>query len=328
MKALVIAGIGIAPGKTTVAAGLAQAWLGKGRSVGYLKVSPNASGISSLAEADTEFLAAALGIQARVGWNGSVLSEAQAFSGSNVLLVELSGDMHDPQAHEQLGHLTQAFDASLLLVAGYRQRLELGVASAVAQEAPGRWVGLLVNGVPESPLASKGVSAAMTSLESGIVDLGRLPESRALLGFCIGDLAEYLEASFLGGSHLKDGLIEHLVVGANAADPTGSFFKPRSAAAVFCRVDRPDIQLVALNHPVRCLVLTGKGHPQTSVLNLAEDAGVAMLRVNAPTIPTIERLDGLVNAVRFRQRAKLPVIRDLVEQRLSLQPLEEALGIA
>ena len=318
MKALIIAGIGTAPGKTTIAAGLAQMWSEKGKQVAFIKVSDAAD------DGDAAFMADALGAQSRhlsisEASDRAALAEHQ---GKDVVLVELAGDVATGT------RIAAALDAALLYVIGYPQQLDTTTAAAMAQGQRERWVGVVVNGVPQSPMAATKVADGLAELSGGVAILGAVPESRALLGFCVGDLSDYLHASYLGGAHLKDGLIESLIVGANAADPTGNFFAPRSAAAVFCRVDRPDVQLGALNHPVRCLVLTGSGHVQASILNLAEDAGVAVLRVDEPTIPVLERLNGLAPQVRFRQRAKLPVAAGLLKEQLDLGTLEAALGAA
>lgn len=155
-----------------------------------------------------------------------------------------------------------------------------------------------------------------------------LPETRALYGFTVGELADYLHASFLCLPQQREGLIEHLMVGANPPDPALSYFAPRPNKAVFCRADRPDIQLAALDTTTRCLVLAGGGPLQTSLVNRAEDEGVPVLQVAGGVIETVGRLDGLVERVRFHQAAKLPVMQALLEQRLDFQGLEQALGLS
>ena len=314
MKPLIIAGLGVAPGKTTLAAGLAQTLLERGKQLAYIKV-------SDVDDGDADFLAAALSLASKRLSATRITSDAILAddAGKDIALVEVSGSV------EQATGVAAALKGALLYVIGYPAELDAATAVALAASQQGRWTGVVVNGVPSGPIAANKVAAELAGLPEGVVAVGQLPESRALLGFCVGDLADHLQATYLGGAQLKDGLIESLIVGANAADPTDDFFAPRSGAAVFCRIDRPDIQLGALNHPVRCLVLTGEGHPQAFIINLAEDAGVAVLQVPKPTIPVLEQLNGLPERVRFHQQAKLPVAAGMVNEALDLSSLTAAL---
>lgn len=210
---------------------------------------------------------------------------------------------------------TEYPDAKVLLVIGYRQGLQ-------APELSEHTVGIVVNGVPAKSLER------VWRLFDGLPLLGLLPEERALMGFSVGDLARHLGAEYLVPPQGDGEIVEHLMLGANITDTATTYFIPKEHMAVFCRCDRPDLQLAALNQSVRCLVLTGTGFLQASVIHRAGDMSVPVLRVPDDTLDVLARLDGLVEGQRFRQEAKVLPMAALMERHFDFEALDTALGIA
>ena len=311
MTALILAGIGAAAGKTALACGIAGRWQPAGKRVTYASVGPDAAeqaafvaGALSLDAADCVAVAAPVDL---------------TLPPADVTLVELADSLS-----MYAGALAQRLEGRVLLVARYRQHLSAAGLLAQRQQ---HMAGVVVNGVParftlplreqlQEPLAAAGVPL-----------LGLVPEERALMGFTVGELASHLGATYLCRPDRADELIENLMLGPNAADPAFSYFQAKPRTAIICRANRPDLQLTALEAPVNCMVFTGNGHVQTSVVYRAEDAGVPILAVPDDTIGAVHRLDGLVERVRFRQAAKTAVVQDLVDGRLDWARLEHALGL-
>ena len=266
MTTLVINGIGDAPGKTAIAAGLARHWKNAGRSVGYL--GPGA-----------DFISKTLG----VGETGDI--------------VIADGGPGDGPA---------------LTVVGYEQGLTL-------PETPANGVGMVVNCVPEKSLDR------VRELMNGA--LAVLPESRTLMGFTIGEMARHLGTEYLVAPQGDGALIEHLMIGANITDTATSYFMPKGPLAVFCRCDRPDLQLAALNQGAVCLVLVSVGLVQASVVHRAEGMGIPVLRTTDEALDVLARLDGLVEGQRFRQEAKVPAIAALMDRHFDFGALDRALGL-
>jgi BioD-like phosphotransacetylase family protein len=298
LNTLLLAGLNAPAGKTALAAGITAVVQSQGRSVSYVK-----SG--STGHEDVAFLAAGLGIAAR-----SVTPPPAA----DVAVVEWPGDLADG------ARLAEELGATAAVVVRYRQGLTAAtVLDALASLALKPAV--VFNAVPEAvrPAFERRVVAPVAA--AGLTVLGVVPETPSLLGFSVGELATALDAEFLVLPDRGEGLIESLLLGANAPDPAVSYFQPHPHSALFCRSDRPDIQLAALDSPVRCLVFCGAGYRQTSVLYRAEDLGVPVLQVATGVLETIARLTPLAEGVRFRQGAKIPIARDLVAAHLDLAAL-------
>ena len=291
-------------GKTALIAGLLRHTLDRGRTAAYHRVGDGAS-----AEADADFIRATFGISATHG-----AASASATNDTDTRYVEVSGPV------TEAADAAAALQGQVVVVVRYRQRLTAADIIEAVRPLGEALAGVVLNGVPNTTMLLRADTVA--SLESAGVLLGVIPESRPLMGFTVGELARHLDAGFLCLPEQTEGLIEHLILGANAPDPAVSYFQPRPYSAVICRSDRPDIQLAALDSPVRCLVFCGEGYLQTSVVYRAEDLGVPILKVAGDAIATVEQLSGLVDGLRFRQTAKVPVVRELVEQRLNLARLD------
>lgn len=322
MKALLITALGEAAGKTGLAVALGRRWQQQGRSVAYLRLNDGGP------HPDATFAGRILGLPGDGAATASLQDArraAAALGAPDVLLVEHGGSLDDPAAMEEASTTLEALDARALLVARYHQRLSAEAVQEKAEALGARLAGIVLNGVParRAGLVQERLVAPLQAASMPVRAV--LPETRALYGFTVGELADHLHARLLCLSEQREGLIENLMVGANPPDPALSYFAPMSNKAVFCRTDRPDIQLAALDTTTRCLVLAGGGPLQTSLVNRAEDEGVPVLQVTDGVIETVSRLDGLVERVRFHQAAKLPVMQALLEQHLDFQGLEQAL---
>lgn len=312
MAVVVIAGMGEAAGKTALACGLAGHLADRGTSVAY-------AAVGSQAQEHAAFVAGALKLQS----SAVAASDAPAtlvLPSAAITLVEVGAEL-------PVADTARALGGTALLVVRYHQRLTTREIIDAVGDQRALLAGVVVNAAPPRvilPLRE----AMIAGLEAaGIRLFGIVPEDRQLMGFTVGELAEHLHAAFLSGQNRRDVLLQALMVGANAADPAFSFFKAKPQTALICRANRPDQQLTALEQPVACMVFTGAGHVQQSVVYRADDAGVPILSVPTDTIDTVHALDGLVERTRFRQAAKVPVIQDLVDGRIDWPHFDAAFGL-
>ena len=185
----------------------------------------------------------------------------------------------------------------------------------------------MLNRVPASAIPEVREEVTDELARAGVSVLGIIPETRLLYGFTVGELADHLQAEYLCLPEKREPLIENVMLGGNPPDPAFVYFTPKPNKAVICRSDRPDIQLSVLDTDTRCMVFTGEGPIQTSVLYRAEDLGVPVLRVSTDTISTVQNLTGLVEGQRFRQQEKIPVLQGLLEQHLDFEKLGVSLGL-
>jgi BioD-like phosphotransacetylase family protein len=184
---------------------------------------------------------------------------------------------------------------------------------------------IVFNQVPE-----KGERAvrmkAIPALADRATILGVVPEDRVLRGMGVGDLARSLEAVVLSAEDGVDRPVEAVMIAAMSDEGAEEYFRSVTRKAVVASGDRPDIHLPALATDTSCLVLTEGYDPDPTVLDLAEDQGVPLLKVQPDTLATLERISDALAGARFAQRYKVPRALDLVEKELDHDTLLGALA--
>lgn len=345
MPALLVVGLGDAPGKTALCAGLGKHFLGRGERVGFFKPRPSGEGLPAQ-DPDASFLAALfqlneraealapmVEVSARTGEPGLAspqelrgLSDAIA-QDRHILLVEGWGSLEQDSARGFLQGVAEALDARVILLLRYAKGSTPQSVRPLLGELGQRLVGVVINALPETKVPWIQPAALRAAWqEANMPVLAVLPEDRTLLGFSVGELAEHMEAEFLVGRHLGGQLVENLMVGANTAEAALHYFQRKANKAVITRADRPDIIMVALDTSTRCLLLTGPNPPLPHILHLAEDRQVPVLRVSSATVPTVLRLQEIYHKVRFHQLAKVSRLEQLLEERVAFAALEGALA--
>ena len=328
MVALYVTSLDKAAGKTALCAGIGKYWLDSGRKVGYLKPVTDEAKSQAPAGAnhDVSFMKRILALEASEDLLCPALGKlreayAQVSRGKDVVLVEGTLDI-------AISGMLEVLDARVIMVAGYSTGLPVGELIDSGKKFGQRLLGVVINKVPEKRLdqVSNEVSAQLA--EAGITFLGLLPEDRALSGLTVGELAEHLQAEVLNTPEEPVELVENFMLGALGVDSGLEYFGRKTNKAVVTRGERPDQQLAALETPTSCLVLTGNTAPSEIVLHRAEEKAVPIIVAREDTSATVASIEAALSQVRFNQEKKLPIITEMIKQRLNLEALSQGLGLA
>ncbi|SVE28105.1 uncharacterized protein METZ01_LOCUS480959, partial [marine metagenome] len=163
------------------------------------------------------------------GLSDDILSEAVAAfgevsTGVDVTIVEgISG--LDGKLGEASLKTAEKFDASTVVVIGYRP--EMGVEEAVMAKNlfENRLIGVVLNGITKYKMNSVRDNLLENIKAQGIKVLATIPEDRRLLGVNVGQLASHLGGEFLSWEDKADNLIEHLLVGGMVLDSGIHYFE-------------------------------------------------------------------------------------------------------
>jgi BioD-like phosphotransacetylase family protein len=326
MPTLYIASTETFVGKSAVCMGLLHRMQQDGYTVGYMK--PLSVQAQAGEEQDTALikqtfhLPAALDDMAPVLMTPSVIESIlhgkrvsyveqvqQAFatvaSGTDIMIVEGSNSWAEgaliglsaPRVIEML-------NATSLLVSRYRGLHTVDIVLSVKRYLPSQFSGVLLNQV-EPPQVDYVRREIVPFLErEGIPVLGVLPQDPLLSSVSVADLAEHLNAQFIGEKAWCDKPVESLMIGAMNSEAGLSFFRRRPRKAVITGGDRVDLQLVALETDTSVLVLSGNMGPMIKVIERAEDRQIPILVVAEDTLTTVEKAEQLFGKVRFHQPAK------------------------
>jgi BioD-like phosphotransacetylase family protein len=223
-------------------------------------------------------------------------------------------DLTDPDVAELL-------DARVVLVVDYEEPGDVDGVLGDAEVVGDRLGGVVFNRVPDAARAALEGDVVPFLERRGVPVLGIVPQTPDLAGVTVGELADELGAEPLTDA-ATDGVVERFLVGAMGADEALSSFRRAKDAAVVTGGDRPEIHTAALEAPgVTCLVLTGGLRPSPAVLGKAEERGVPMLLVGSETLPTIERLDGIVDGGQTRDRRTVERMAELLYEHATVEDL-------
>ena len=312
MSALYITSLERGAGKTGICAGMGQYLLESGRKAGYLKPLA-AKGIDQ----DAAFMKQILALVASDDiLNPSPDSVKKAYDQvsqvSDVVMVE-----GNTVADKDAAGIVDTLDAGVIIVAGYSADLLVAEIIDSGKEFGQRFLGVVVNKVPEKKLGQVGERLSA----DGVKVLGVLPEVRALYGLTVGELAGQLEAEMLNAPEKPVELVENIMLGALSVDSGLPYFKRKTNKAAVIRGGRSDLQLAALETPTRCLVLTGDTAPSEIVLHRAEEKAVPVIVAKADTNDTVAAIEAALVQSQFHQEKKVPVIAGIIKRHLDLEAL-------
>lgn len=107
----------------------------------------------------------------------------------------------------------------------------------------------------------------------------------------IKDIAEWIHGEVLNSQERLTDSVTSLMVGVLGMDPSPMYFGLKSDKAVITRGDRADIQLGALETPIKCLVLTGGIQPSSMVLARAKEKSVPVIVAREDTATILAQLE-------------------------------------
>lgn len=312
MAGLSIISPGPGQGKTAVAAGLlsllGRAGVGRYLRVGEPSPHPDATFISSafglLATADEMTIGATAGARAA----GTVAL--------GPTIVE--GDGPPPT------------DLPTVIVAPVVGDATVATVARLADQMRRPPIGVILSGAPgeQARYVEQRLRPALAA--AGLRVLGVLPETRALRGHTVRELAAFLGADIRGALEGLENVVESYMIGAMShLDSTSlSYFGRMTNKAVVTGGNRIDVHQGALGTDCQCLVLTGGYDPDPVVLRRAEAENVPLLKVLESTPETMERIGAFLETVRFRHASKIAVVADLMRQNIDLAPIESALAVS
>ena len=318
MSALYITSVERGSGKTALAAGLAKILVAKGKKVGYIKP------VTASIDADAAFMKQLVSPSETLEAISPIIrnSEIKKYydriaQGKDVVIIE---------GTPPSGDIINAVNAKAIVVEAYSKEPFSAIES---YKALGQGLlGVVLNKVPKTKRESFTQEGRDKLGKAGINILGVLPEDRTMMALSIGELAANIKGEFLSGTSQSDELVENLMLGALGLDPGTVYFGRKDNKAVVLRVERPDMQLAALETSTRCLVLAGSKQPNSMVISEAALKNVPIILAKNSTVPGLaENIEAAIAGSRFSQAGKIPHLTQLIEQNLDLPKIYTGLGV-
>jgi len=337
-------------GKTALCAGIGKKLASSGKRIGYVKpihVKAEGAGDECLDAAfigqvlelgESRELLCPIHIKQEELWR-SLSEDAENFSadiksacdkaGANkdVLIIESPGAFKNDQVSTLAAYtIAEKLDARVILLlcwcSDYR---EAGILQA-AEKLGSRLIGVVLNQVPSSRISMVQAECTAYFKGKGIAVLGVLPESRALLGVTVGEIAGAVGGEIINFKDKAGELVENVMLGAMSPDSARDYYNRLRNKAVVTRHERADMQLAALETSTKCLVVSGK-RPSTSVMVKSEDKKVPVIVVDRDINEIVKGIEQSLAGAGFHQVQKLQAMSALLDSRFDYKALNTALGL-
>ena len=156
---------------------------------------------------------------------------------------------------------------------------------------------------------------------------GTLPHDAFLASIGVDELAKQLGADVVCGKERLEGFVEDFLVGGMQVDTFITYLLKKPNAGIIVGGDRTDIQLVAIETGVKCLVLSGSLYPNNTIVARAEAQGVPILVARDDTYTVAKKVEAIVGEFSLRETSKIEHGIKLVEENLDFKKLYKKLEI-
>jgi BioD-like phosphotransacetylase family protein len=156
---------------------------------------------------------------------------------------------------------------------------------------------------------------------------GSLPEDTLLGSIWVNDLADHLRADVVCSKDNLDCLVDNFLVGGMQVDKFISYLLKSPSSGIIVGGDRTDIQLVAIENDVRCLILSGNLYPNNTIVERAEAKGVPILVVGDDTYTVAKNVEAMVGQFKPNEKERLNHGIGLVDEALDFEKLYKALDL-
>ncbi|MDD5311579.1 MAG: AAA family ATPase [Dehalococcoidia bacterium] len=336
-------------GKSLLCTGLGKKFIGSGKKVGYIRPVNllDEGGKENYGEADYIREVFELGqsneqlypihLQPQDLWR-NLTEDEDNFSkkiikacnnvaeGKDILLVEGCGDLQDDKVSALACYLmAEKLDARVIGLIGYSSDFKAGEVLQILEKLKQRLFGVIINQVPESKVNLVQDEITEFYRGQGITVLGILPETRALAGVSVEEIARAVGGEIISSKGKANELVENVMLGAMTPDSGRDYFGRKKNKAVIARAERADMLLAALETSTKCLVVS-KEKPSTSVLVKAEDKSVPVIVVNQEIPDILAGVEKALVQARFQNPQKLKALASLLDSRLDFKAFSASLG--
>jgi hypothetical protein len=251
----------------------------------------------------------------------------KAAAGADILILESPGSLKNDKVSALACYtISEKMDTRVVMLICYSSDFKDDGILQAAAKLGGRLVGIVLNQVPESKLSKVQAECTEYFKSKSIQVLGVLPDSRALLGVSVAELAAAVGGEIISSKEKSNDLVENFMLGAMTPDLVREYYSSKKNKAVVTRTERPDMQLAALDTSTKCLIVSGT-RPHATVMVKAEDKKVPVMLVNRDIPDIVSGIEKAIASARFQNSGKLQAMSAILDSRFDYKTLNTALGL-
>jgi uncharacterized protein len=214
--------------------------------------------------------------------------------------------------------ISKTLGAGVLLLDTFNEELSVDRMLAASDYFSDRFLGTVLNWVPERKISFTRNQMKRFMAEHGIELFGSIPTDRVLRSISVDDLATGLNGRIICAPEKGEELVESMMVGAMGQEQALRLFRKQANKVVVTGGERSDIQIAALQTPTKALILTGNYKPSPLVVGQAEEMGVPVITVGHDTATTVEMVEEAIGKQRVNSPRKIVKMRELIEEGVDL----------
>lgn len=254
---------------------------------------------------------------------------AELSKDKDVMLVGGSGSFLHSGMYAGVDGVTisKALQLPVVLVDRCTQEVNYETLLAAKSVLGDRLLGCVLSDVPGHSMEEIKTVIVPFLNARGVRVLGVIPHDRLLGSMTVGNLAQSLGGKLISSAHKADVVAESFLIGTMQVENFLTHFRHHPKAAVILGGDRSDLQLVAIEGPCSCLILTGNLYPNDIILSRAENAEVPIMVVREDTYSVAKRMDTLLAHHKLRDAAKFQQASQLVAAHVDMAAIRQGLGL-
>lgn len=248
----------------------------------------------------------------------------QFAAGKELVLIESGKDLsYGISVHLDCVSLARYADAALVVIVSGEEDAILDDVTFLRQRvdlAGVRLAGVIANRVQDAEDFRNTYQRMLSELDVQL--LGVIPYRAELTYPSVRFLSEALFAKVLAGDEGLDRTVQHIFVGAMAADAARR--QPRFGSErklVITSGDRSDMILAALDGDTVAIVLTNNLAPPTNIISHAAQRGVPLLLVAEDTYQVAKQIDDTEYLLTRDEGEKIDLLTRLVREHVDLAAL-------
>ncbi len=254
---------------------------------------------------------------------------AKASKGKDVMLVGGSGSFLQSGMYAGVDgvKISSILGLPVLLVDRCAQEVHYEALLAAKNILGDKLLGCVLSDVPGHSQEEINTVIVPFLNSRGVKVFGVIPHDRLLGSMTVGNLSQSLGGKLISAGHKADVVAESFLIGTMQVENFLTHFRKYPKAAVIVGGDRSDLQLVALEGPCSCLILTGNLYPNDIILSRAENAEVPIMVVREDTYSVAKRMDALLTRHKLRDAVKFQQASQLVAAHVDVAGIKQGLGL-
>lgn len=223
--------------------------------------------------------------------------------------------------------LVNLLNASALFVERYESHSSIDFVLEVKKVLGEPMIGVVFNKVEAVDLEELKEFVTPFLNRRGVEVFGFLPRDALIGSIEVRELVDHLGADVVCGKNRLDSLVENFLVGAMQVDKFITYLLKNPSSAVIVGGDRTEIQLVAIENDVRCLILSGNLYPNEIIVARAETKDVPILVVRDDTYTVAKNVEAIVGKFSLGGREKIDHGIKLVDETFDFKKLYKCLNV-